>query len=109
MATNSRQKGKLEWAKFLNEKVPEAKASGGQQASERGMDGTDVMSALPFHWEVKRVQQLNLHDAVDKCRAESGYGRWPAVAHRKNDRKWVVSMDAEDFLKLAKLLWTRIF
>jgi hypothetical protein len=103
--TNSRQKGKrgeLEWAKFLNEKVPTANARRGQQY-EGSSDSPDVVSALPFHWEVKRVQQLNLHDAVDKCRAESGYGRWPAVAHRKNDRKWVVSMDAGDFLKLVEL------
>ena len=106
MAINSRRKGKtgeLEWAKFLNKQCPNANARRGQQF--RGTeDSPDVVSDLPFHWEVKRRQSMNLHDVTRLCKDESGYGKWPAVAHRKDNEPWLVTMDAVDFLKIVELL-----
>jgi len=56
-----------------------------------------------FHCEVKRVERgLNLHSALEKCAKESGGGKIPYVAHRKNRTEWLVTISGEDFCKMAK-------
>ena len=103
MPKNSREKGKRgerEWAKFLNLICPGANARRGQQFKGTP-ESPDVVSDLPFHWEVKRRERTAIYEAVRVARIEAGYGRWGAVAHRKNGERWVVSMDAEDFLRIV--------
>ena len=102
---NSRQKGKrgeLEWSAKLNELVPGSNARRGRQYKGTE-DSPDVVCDLPIHWEVKRRQALNVHRAVETCREECGVNQWPAVAHRRDNERWVVSMDAEDFARLIKI------
>ncbi|MGA1753731.1 MAG: hypothetical protein ACO395_10350, partial [Pontimonas sp.] len=55
---------------------------------------------LPFHVEVKRVEKLNLEAACDQARKDSAGGQW-IVLHRKNRKPWLVTIDAEEFLKLV--------
>ncbi len=58
---------------------------------------------LPYiHIEVKRVERLNLSEAMkqserDCVRFLDGY---PAVFHRKNREKWRVTMNLSDWLQL---------
>ena len=106
---NSRRKGaegELEWAKICTENgFPMIR---GQQFSGT-KDSPDVKPhpetdiELPFQFEVKRVQQLNLDAAFNKAVADSkGSGKKAAVAHRKNRRPWLVTLGAEDFFQLCR-------
>ncbi len=99
---NSKRKGKdgeLEWANFLKEHGIEARR--GQQF--RGTkDSPDVISSLDYvHFEVKRVENLNIHKAMDKALTES-QDKIPVVAHRKNRTEWLITIRAEDWVKTIK-------
>lgn len=98
---NSRQKGargEREWRDQLREQGYQARR--GQQFSG-SPDSPDVISDLPFHFEVKRVEKLNLQDAVDQAARDSGGKPW-VVAHRRNDHPWLVTMRADEWFKLVR-------
>ena len=105
MAINSNQKGKAgerEWVNFLKSQFG-IQARRAQQYKGTA-DSADVDSQWSFiHWEVKRVEKLNLQEAMDRAEAESGV-KYPVVAHRKNKKKWLVTMRAEDLLKLSMMI-----
>jgi len=98
---NSRQKGargEREWRDQLREQGYQARR--GQQFSG-SPDSPDVISDLPFHFEVKRVEKLNLQDACSQAARDSGGKPW-AVAHRRNDCPWLVTVSAELFFSLVR-------
>lgn len=100
---NSRQKGALgerEFAKKLREYGYEAER--GCQHSG-GKDSPDVKTnMLNIHWEVKRVERLNLENAMEQCIRDAGDNEVPAVAHRKNRGKWLVTVPLEEFMEYYK-------
>ena len=65
-----------------------------------GPDSPDVEGLPGFHIEVKRVERLNLYDALDQSKQDAGDDEIPIVAHRKNGKRWVVVMEAEDFFAI---------
>jgi len=96
---NSRNKGKRgerEWRDVLREHGYQARR--GQQFAG-GQDSPDVISELPYHWEVKRTEHLRLYDAVDQASRDAKGKPW-VIAHRRNDWPWIVVMEAETFFKL---------
>lgn len=95
---NSRNKGKrgeLEFAAKLRDYGWDARR--GQQFS--GIEGEDVVSSLPVHFEVKRVQRLNIHDAMDQALRDTQW-KVPVVAHRKNHCMWLMTFPADLFLEV---------
>lgn len=101
--TNSKRKGKageLEWAKFLRDHGFED-ARRTQQYS--GTCGTmDVIGLPGHHCEVKRVEKLNVYRALGQAQKDSkGSGNIPIVAHRRNRSEWLVTLRAEDYLKIV--------
>jgi hypothetical protein len=100
---NARTKGKVgerEWRDVLKSKGYRARR--GQQFSG-GPESPDVVcESLPFHWEVKRVENLNIHQAYAQSRADSGKGQTPVVAHRRNKGEWMITLSADDFLALVR-------
>lgn len=61
----------------------------------------DVIGIPGIHIEVKRVEQLNIHKAMDQAiRDSEGHNEIPIVAHRKNNTKWLITMTAEDWFRL---------
>ena len=99
---NSRTKGKrgeLEAAHLLKEYGYEARR--GQQFS--GANGDPDVVGLPgVHIEVKRVEKLNLYEAVAQSVRDAKEGEIPIVLHRKNRAKWLVTMQFEEWMKLYK-------
>ena len=98
--TNSNQKGKRgerEWSSFCKEQGYNTKRS--QQYCGANGDA-DVIGIEGLHMEVKRVERLNITDAVVQAINDARGGEIPIVAHRKNNCKWLVTMTAEDFFKL---------
>lgn len=100
MAINSRTKGKngeLEWSHKCREHGYETRR--GQQYS--GVNGdADVVGMRGIHFEVKRVEKLNIYDAMDQADSDKREHETPIVAHRKNRKDWLVTMRAEDWFKL---------
>lgn len=80
------------------------KARRGQQYS--GIEGDDVVGLPGIHIECKRVEKLNLYDAIDQSKQDSmcedllyDYDL-PAVFHRKNNKEWLVTMPLKYWMEL---------
>ena len=100
---NSRNKGKVgerEFAALLREHGFDARR--GQQFSG-SPDSPDVVSdALAWlHFEIKRVQNLNLTDACVQAEGDCGGKPW-VVAHRRNHAPWLITMRAEFLFDLIR-------
>lgn len=70
----------------------------GQQYN--GLEGEDIVGLDYIHCEVKRVQALNLEEAMEQAKRDSKDNQMPAVFHRKNNKKWKVTMKLEDWINL---------
>lgn len=96
---NSRMKGcvgEREWRDFLRGWGLSARR--GQQYSGANGDADVVCEKLPFHWEVKRVQNLNLTKALAQANDDLKTAtQYPVIAHRRNGEKWMLTWDAKDF------------
>ena len=105
--TNSRAKGargEREWASVCRDNGYDARR--GQQFSG-SPDSPDVVceDLSDFHFEVKRVQRLNLQDAYDQAKRDAGTAM-PVVAHRRNHCDWMVTMSAEDWFAIVREMKT---
>ena len=100
---NSREKGKRgerQWRDELRENGFAARR--GQQFSGSADSPDVVCDALPWvHFEVKAVERLNIEDAMDQARRD-GIGKVPIVAHKRNFRPWLVTMDSQTFFKFLR-------
>ena len=99
---NSKRKGKrgeLEFSNLSKEHGFNTRRS--QQYS--GINGdADVVGLEGIHIEVKRVERLNIEQALQQAERDKKEGEIPIVAHRRNRETWKVTMRAEDFFKLYK-------
>lgn len=99
---NSRAKGaggERELAKALRECGYDCRR--GQQYSGANGDA-DVVGLPGIHIECKRVERLNLYDAMAQSKHDAREGEKPAVFHRKDRCKWLVTMEMEDFMEIYR-------
>jgi Holliday junction resolvase len=103
MSINSRQKGargERQWRDELRANGYQARR--GQQFSGSPDSPDVVCPALDWlHFEVKAVERLNIEDAMEQARRDAGR-KTPIVAHRRNFRPWLVTMDAETFFRFLR-------
>lgn len=52
----------------------------------------DVVGLPGVHIECKRVERLNLEDAVAQAQRDARPGEMPVVMHRRNRGQWLVTM-----------------
>lgn len=100
--TNSRQKGargERELALELGQYGYDCRR--GQQYCGANGDA-DVIGLPGIHIECKRVERLNLYDAIDQAKREKRPGELPAVFHRKNHCEWLVTIPLDDFMTLYR-------
>ena len=121
---NSRAKGtrgERQWRDELRANGYEARR--GQQFSGSPESPDVVCAALPWaHFEVKAVERLNIEDAMEQARKDCSArshltpalspeggegesrasGKVPVVAHKRNHRRWLVTMEAETFFRLVR-------
>lgn len=99
---NSRTKGKrgeLEAAHILKKHGYDARR--GQQFA--GINGDADVVGLPYiHLEIKRVEKLNIDDALQQSIRDAKDAEIPVVMHRKNRTEWKVTMLFEDWINLYK-------
>lgn len=60
----------------------------------------DVVGLPGIHIECKRVEKLNIYEAVEQSINDVREGEMPTVMHRKNHKDWLVTMTMEDWMKL---------
>lgn len=102
MRKNSKAKGaagERELANLL--KAHGYKARRGQQYCGANGDA-DVVGLEGIHIECKRVERLNIDEAMAQAVADAREGEKPAVFHRKNRKGWLVTMTIEDWLEMYK-------
>ena len=101
---NSRAKGAVgerELAGELNQLFG-ISARRGQQFS--GIEGEDVVGLEGIHVESKRVEKLNIYNAMDQSVRDSKELKVPAVFHRKNRTVWLVTVRLSDVIKFSKCI-----
>jgi hypothetical protein len=68
-------------------------------------DAPDIRTAIAkVHFEVKRVETLRLHDALQQAIADAG-DKLPVVLHRANQKPWVAIVRLDDLPQLAVQLY----
>lgn len=99
---NSRAKGargERELAKVLRDNgFPDARR--GQQF-KGSPESPDVIALDGIHIECKRVERLNVSEAMAQAKRDAGE-LVPIVAHRKNGEQWLVTMELVNWLDLYK-------
>lgn len=66
-----------------------------------GANGDADVEGVPgLHIECKRVERLNIHEAMKQSRRDARKADVPVVIHRKNRTKWLVTLDLDEFMKL---------
>lgn len=99
MAINSKKKGakgERELANKLKEYGYETRR--GQQYN--GLEGEDVVGLDYIHIECKRVEKLNIENAMLQAKQDRKEGQFPTVFHRKNRSNWLVTMELQDWINL---------
>jgi hypothetical protein len=123
---NSREKGKRGERQWRDELRAQGYCARRGQQFCGSPDSPDVVcDELEWiHFEVKAVERLNIEDAMDQARRDAavrnrngllspslsstgGEGdqtarKVPIVAHRRNFRPWLVTMEAETFFKFLR-------
>lgn len=100
---NSKKKGaagEREFANYCKAKGFDVRRTA--QYNGKELDSkADVIGIPGIHIEVKRVEHLNIHQAVEQAKRDSKCSNEiPIVAHRKNGTKWLITMTADDWFKL---------
>ena len=99
---NSRQKGaagERELAKKLREYGYDCRR--GQQYCGTNGDA-DVIGLPGIHIECKRVEKLNIDDAMLQAIRDRRDGEYPAVFHRKNNHEWLVTMRLDNWIEIYR-------
>lgn len=102
MGKSQREKGKRgerELAVVLREYGFDSRR--GQQYSGANGDA-DVVGLPGIRIECKRVERLNISEAIKQSHDDARPGELPAVFHRKNFEGWLVTMSLESWIKIYK-------
>lgn len=98
---NSREKGKRgerELARELNGHGYDCRR--GQQYN--GLGGEDVIGLPGIHIECKRVERLNIYDAMWQAKRDASGIILPAVMHKRNNDRWLVTQYLDDWIMLYR-------
>ena len=90
---NSNRKGKegeRELANLLKDRYGYDCRRGQQFCGSNG--DADVVGLPGIHIECKRVEKLNIYEAVEQSINDAREGEIPTVMHRKNHKDWLVTM-----------------
>lgn len=104
MAVNSKRKGaagERELAKKLNEYGYDTRRSVQYNGKADG-GKADLVNLPGIHIECKRVERLNVSEAMLQAINDAKGGELPTVFHRKNREEWLVTMRLDDWMGLYK-------
>lgn len=100
MAINSKRKGNIGEVELAH-KLGEYGYNTRRSVQYNGKDGqADVIGLPKIHIECKRVEKLNIYNAIKQAKRDAKNGDMPTVFHRKNRCNWLVTMELDNFMKL---------
>lgn len=94
------KRGELEFARLCRENGYNARRTA-QYCGNTG-DAADVGGLPGVHVEVKRVERLNIQEAMQQAAHDARPGEMPMVFHKRNYCPWLVTLSANDFFKLYR-------
>jgi len=62
----------------------------------------DVVGLPHVHVECKRVERLNIHDAIEQTIRDKREEELGIVAHRKDRTQWLVTMTLDEWMEIYK-------
>lgn len=96
-SNNKGKNGERELATILREYGYDSRR--GQQYCGSNGDA-DVVGLPGVHIECKRVERLNIYDAIEQSKNDARDGENPVVMHRRNRKEWLVTMPLDDWMKM---------
>lgn len=100
--TNSKSKG-ARGERELSSKLREYGYNTRRGQQYCGANGdADVVGLPGIHIECKRVEKLNIYNAISQAKADAKENELPTVFHRKDRSEWLVTMTLEDWMKIYK-------
>lgn len=105
---NSKRKGNSGELELLHilEKY-EVEAIRNDQMYIGGVDNPDIsckVQGVPIHVECKRVERLNITEAMKQAVRDANGKALPVVAHRKNRQPWLITVPLNDMIKALNLV-----
>lgn len=102
MTINSRAKG-ARGERELSSKLKEYGyvCRRGQQFCGANGDA-DVVGLPGIHIECKRVEKLNITQAMSQAISDAKDEEKPTIFHRKDNEKWLVTMRLDDWMELFR-------
>ena len=99
---NSRQKG-ARFERLLASKLRDYgyDCRRGQQYCGANGDA-DVVGLPGIHIEAKAVERMSLYDWMAQAKHDARDGKLPAVFHKKNNAKILVTMELDDFMTIYR-------
>lgn len=111
MGAKSKRKGKIGERELANKLtwLLDSTAHRGQQF-QGSSESPDVMiPELPgIHLECKRCESLSIYTAMDQAGRDKDAGQIPVVAHRRNDKPWLLIINLDDLPKLATMVYLKL-
>lgn len=101
MSINSKKKGSAgerELANKLKEYGYNCRRT--QQFCGNTGQADDVIGLEYIHIECKRVERLNIDEAIEQAVRDTKDDKFPTVFHRKNRKDWLVTMPLSNWIKL---------
>ncbi len=100
---NSKRKGKIGELELVNifREYGFENARRSQQYAGINHDA-DVVGLPDLHIEVKRVERLNIDNAIEQCHRDKKEEELGIVAHRKNHKEWLVTMTLDEWMEIYK-------
>ena len=106
---NSNRKGKVGELELVNKFKEYGFENARRSQQYAGINNdADIVGMKDLHIECKRVERLSIELAIDQCLADKKEEELGIVAHRKNNRPWLVTMTFEDWMELYKRYLTTL-
>lgn len=104
---NSRTKGKvgeLEVMAMLRQYWPDACRNLDQCRESEVLDSkSDALNTTGVHFQIKRVERLNIWEALRQAQSEAAHFDIPVVAFRRNRGQWYGALPLDELLALLAL------
>ena len=100
---NSRRKGKEGEQEFINLHLaphwPEARRNLEQHTGDK----RDCLEVAGVHFQIKRVESLNIWTALNQAITEANDHDLPVVAFRRNRSPWYGALEMSELIALLRL------
>ena len=90
--------GEREFARILQQHGYTAHRNDQRFTGGLGRPDVSADELNEYHFEVKRVERLNVPEAMRQALRDCA-GRVPAVVHRRSREPWLITLQLEDWLR----------